>query len=578
LLRLDSLHRAKAGIVTLGDKTALRWVHGVCDPKIGFRDIAHAWAPDSSALAMIAKSDKEDERAESLYLISPSASAQRIGPSELKLSNLAWSSGNDLLGYGATNGAEKTDPPKREDWWLLDRGDVKAAARNLTAKLEAAPAKLLRTGQAKSMLGLASGKLWKLDLAAPAAAELPGKLPGKIQSIAWPKTSGPDLATSASLVVEVEPAKVGSTENAPSNKELFLVTITAESLEAVPFLRPSAKSTLVEYLPGKDLSLFTAKQADGTFLWTSGKKPAPFAKRIAVNEFLGQVAEAERQLIEYRGVEGDSLKGLVLLPAGYEKGKRYPVVTWVYAGSVRNDTNYTLADTNDPICLNLNLLTARGYVVLVPSMPLQPTGKASDPHLDLPKGVLNAVDKLIELGIADPNKLAVMGQSYGGYSTYSLITHTHRFKAAIALAGLPNLVSLYGVFDARFRYGDFPHETLFAPALSETGQTRMGNTPWGDLWRYLRNSPLYFIDRVQTPLLILQGDVDYVALQQGEEFFTGLYRQGKRARFVRYWGEGHVLRSPANIRNMWQQIYGWLDECFKEKAPLADKGKAAATE
>jgi dipeptidyl aminopeptidase/acylaminoacyl peptidase len=289
------------------------------------------------------------------------------------------------------------------------------------------------------------------------------------------------------------------------------------------------------------------------------------------------MADAERLLIEYRGVDGDNLKGVVLLPPGYEKGKRYPVVTWVYAGSVQKDTNYRLADKNSPICLNLNLLTARGYVVLVPSMPLRPDGEASDPSLDLHKGVINAVDKLIDLGIADPNKLAVMGQSYGGYSTYSLITYTHRFKAAIALAGLPNLISLYGVFDARFRYGEFPHEVLFAPALSETGQTRMGSPPWADLWRYLRNSPLYFVDRVQTPLLIIQGDADYVALQQGEEFFTSLYRQGKRARFVRYWGEGHVLRSPANIRDMWQRIYGWLDECFQDKAPQAAGDKASAS-
>jgi dipeptidyl aminopeptidase/acylaminoacyl peptidase len=577
LLRLDSLNRAKAGIVTLAEKPVVHWVGGVFDPKIAFRDMPHAWAPDGSALAVIAKSGKDDERASSLFVISPSnGTARKIGPDDLKMTSVAWSSGGDLLAHGTTDASDKADTSKREDWWLVDRSDPKASARNLTAKLEAAPAKLLRTDQPKVMLGLSGGKLWKLDLGSAATAEIQCKLPGKAQSVVWPKTNALDPATGSSLIVEVEPVKADKSDKGEAKRELFLLSLASETGKAIPFPRPSPKAAVVDYSPGKDLSVFTAKQSDGTFLWTSGKKPGAFAQRMAANEFLGQVAEAERLLIEYRGVEGDSLKGLVLLPIGYEKGKRYPVVTWVYAGSVRNDTNYLLADKNESICLNLNLLAARGYVVLVPSMPLQPTGEASDPHLDLPKGVLNAVDKLIELGIADPKKLAVMGQSYGGYSTYSLITHTHRFKAAIALAGLPNLVSLYGVFDARFRYGDFPHETLFAPALSETGQTRMGNTPWGDLWRYLRNSPLYFIDRVQTPLLILQGDVDYVAMQQGEEFFTGLYRQGKRARFVRYWGEGHVLHSPANIRDMWRQIYRWLDECFEEKTPLAANSQAAS--
>ena len=65
---------------------------------------------------------------------------------------------------------------------------------------------------------------------------------------------------------------------------------------------------------------------------------------------------------------------------------------------------------------------------------------------------------------------------------------------------------------------------------------------------------------MQTPVLIVQGDMDYVALQQGEELFSALYRQGKRARFVRYWGEGHVFQSPANIEHMWNEVFGWFEE------------------
>lgn len=63
--------------------------------------------------------------------------------------------------------------------------------------------------------------------------------------------------------------------------------------------------------------------------------------------------------------------------------------------------------------------------------------------------------------------------------------------------------------------------------------------------------------------MIIQGDMDYVAMQQGEQFFTALYRQNKRAVFVRYWGEGHILDSPANIRDMWQRIYAWFDEFLR---------------
>jgi dipeptidyl aminopeptidase/acylaminoacyl peptidase len=153
-----------------------------------------------------------------------------------------------------------------------------------------------------------------------------------------------------------------------------------------------------------------------------------------------------------------------------------------------------------------------------------------------------------------------MGQSYGGYSTMGLVTQTNRFKAAISLAGLSNLVSIYSQIGARRRYADDAHEDLFRLSISETGQTSMGSPPWQDLQRYIRNSPITHVHRVETPILIIQGDLDYVPIQQGEEFFMSLLRQNKRARFARYWGEGHVFHSPANIKHMWEQIYVWLDE------------------
>jgi dipeptidyl aminopeptidase/acylaminoacyl peptidase len=211
----------------------------------------------------------------------------------------------------------------------------------------------------------------------------------------------------------------------------------------------------------------------------------------------------------------------------------------------------------------MQALAAHGYVVVFPSMPLKPEGEPSDPYMDLQTGVIPAVDKMIEIGIADPKRIGVMGQSYGGYSTYGLVTQTNRFQAAVALAGLPDLISLYGQFDARERYSDHPQENLFYMSIAENGQERMGNPPWKDLGRYLRNSSIFYVDRVETPIMIMQGDMDYVAMQQGEEFFNSLYRQGKRARFVRYWGEGHVLESTANVTDMWKQIYAWFDEFLK---------------
>jgi dipeptidyl aminopeptidase/acylaminoacyl peptidase len=185
--------------------------------------------------------------------------------------------------------------------------------------------------------------------------------------------------------------------------------------------------------------------------------------------------------------------------------------------------------------------------------------------MELPKGVLPAVDKAIEMGIADPKRLGVMGQSFGGYSTLGLITDTNRFQAAVSTAGFSDLLSWYGSMDTRFRYEDYPLDwPLPAAALEDSNDFRFRNPPWRDAGRYLRNSPISYVDRVETPVLIIHGDMDFVSIQQSEEYFLSLYRQNKRARFIRYWGEGHVLDSPANVRDMWRQIFAWFDEYLKK--------------
>ena len=324
---------------------------------------------------------------------------------------------------------------------------------------------------------------------------------------------------------------------------------------------PSDGAWLLQFAPEHDTAVHGAFDRTGARLWIS--RPAFEQQRAIVetNAWLGDVAEGEIRRVDYRGVAGDELRGWLILPVDHAPGTRHPLIVAVYPGFVfHGHAPPTMLSIAGHHANNPQLLAARGYAVLLPSMPLSPAGEPSDPYLDLANGVLPAVDAAIEMGIADPDRVGLMGHSYGGYGTYALITQTQRFRAAVALAGIADLVSLYGQFDARFRYDGDAHEHMVQMTLAETGQLRMGGPPWQDAERYVRNSPLFAAGDVQTPLLIIQGDMDYVPLQQGEQFFSALYRQGKRARFVRYWGEGHVLQSPANIQDMWQRIFGWFDE------------------
>jgi len=469
-------------------------------------------------------------------------------PDNVDPQGLLWA--NERLIVSAANLSESKTP--RVDWWLTFPGET---ARNLTAKLRTAPSTLWPDTTGESVSGLADGRLWRFNFGSGQWQDLMATLETSASAITWPNSGaagffyGARRAGWSRLIVSASRGRF---------IEYYRVEVASGTVTRMRV--PSENAKLEAYSPETDIAIFTANEHAGSFLTlVRGEK-----SRILVetNTFLQGVAEGERQMITYRSLDGQDLKAWILLPPQYQVGKRYPLVTWVYAGNVYKDRlPSVLADINSGNLLNLNLLTARGYVVLVPSMPLPPSGQVSDVYMELTKGVMPSVDRTVELGIGDPNRLAVMGHSFGGFSTFGLVTQTNRFKAAIAIAGISDFISDYGTFSVGSRYEPYSQENLYLPAGTESGWGHMGSPLWKDWSRYQRNSPLSYIDRVQTPLLIIHGDLDpVVPIEQSEEFFTALYRQGKRARFIRYWGEEHVLDSPANIRDFWNQAYAWLDE------------------
>jgi len=516
------------------------------------------WSRDGSSFAFIGVREGEQYGRFSVFRGRVGTSLEIVDlPGDVDPHTLVWLEGNRLLVSGEHEVTEDGKIHKRVDWWLLSPS---FAPRNVTQNLPTVSGDLLPLSDGRSFFGVAKGDLWRFESASGASVNLTDSFEPKIAAIVWPAVGENVLRPKAgnSVVVSVQKGIL---------TDFYRVDVRSGAMTRLA--RPSDHAILATYVPETNLALFIANESTGTCL--PAVQGEAQRQVLELNTFLRNLQEAECRMIEYRGLDGQDLKGWIVLPATYEAGKRYPLVTWVYAGSIANEVPPSMARFNDGFpaamnaaALNLQLLAARGYAVLIPSMPLKvPTinnGEAEDPYMEFTKGVLPAVDKVIVLGIADPKRLSVMGQSYGGYTTYGLVTQTNRFKAAIALAGPSDLVSLYGTFVAPFRYGQYPKDLLWMESLSETSVMRMGGPPWKDMMRYLRNSPIFYADRVQTPLLMVYGDMDHVGMQQGEEFFTALYRQGKRARFVRYWGDYHVIGSPANVRDFWRQAYAWLDE------------------
>ncbi len=283
--------------------------------------------------------------------------------------------------------------------------------------------------------------------------------------------------------------------------------------------------------------------------WTKPRRVSQVALALA-NRAFGR-AEA----IEWRTLDGETLHGALVYPAHYEPGRTYPLIVKVYGGSSISNDLFRFGYASAPI-ENLQLYASRGFALLLADSSLH----VGSPMVDLMKSVMPGINKAVELGVADPDRIGVMGHSYGGYSTLSLIVQSRRFKAAVARAGMGDLFSGYGQLA--------PDGTNYGLAWSETGQGRMGGHPWEFRERYLENSPMFYLDRVETPLLIIHGSVDTaVPAFLADQVFTGLRRLGKPVTYARYEGEEHWEGgwSYPNQVDSVSRILAWFEKHLKAR-------------
>lgn len=279
-------------------------------------------------------------------------------------------------------------------------------------------------------------------------------------------------------------------------------------------------------------------------LWVTNRDFTGAQQLTHINPDLERYPAGEARLIDYSTATGTKLQATLLLPVNYQNERRYPLIVWVYGGSMLSG-NVNRYGAAGPDHYNLQVLSSRGYAVLLPDTPLN----VGTPMQDLAKTVLPAVDKAIEMGVADPARLGVMGTSYGGYSTLALIVQTTRFKAAVMDVGFGNLSSMYG---SMLKSG-----VPVGVGWAEEGQGRMGGPPWQFPERYVQNSPAFFLNKIETPLLISQGGMD-VSPFQAEQVFVGLRRLGKKVVYVEYDNEGHGVEHPSNRIDHWNRMLEWF--------------------
>jgi dipeptidyl aminopeptidase/acylaminoacyl peptidase len=312
----------------------------------------------------------------------------------------------------------------------------------------------------------------------------------------------------------------------------------------VPSLRTAAKQHYLVYT-----SQSAAEPEDIWFTEASGFRPQ---RLTHINPIFDRYVMGEGRMIEWQTLNGQKVRGALLLPAGYTPGKRYPLIVYQYPGSMWS--NYGNLFGFSPFSAaveNSQFFATRGYAVLMPDVPAKPETYMKD----IAAAVLPAVEKVVELGIADGDRVGITGQSNGGYGVLSLIVQTDRFKAAVDRMGPGNLISQYTQMaenGASFYTGEMVQRT--------------GGSLWEKRDKFIENSPMFYFDRVKTPLLIIQGTADtQVAAARSDEVFVSLRFLRKEVEYARYDGESHGVAewSFPNQVDCLNRVIAWFDLWLK---------------
>ena len=247
------------------------------------------------------------------------------------------------------------------------------------------------------------------------------------------------------------------------------------------------------------------------------------------------------ELVDWISLDGKKLKGMLVKPENFDASKKYPLLVNFYEKS-SNGLHRHRHPKAERSSLNYSFYASRGYVIFNPDVEY----RVGYPGESAYNCVIPGVTSLIEKGFIDADNIGVQGHSWGGYQIAYLVTKTNIFKAAESGAPVPNMISAYG--GIRWWTG------LSRQFQYEHTQSRIGGTPWEYPSRYIENSPIFNIDKINTPLLIMHNDADgHVPWYQGIEFFVSLRRLGKPSWFLNYndephWPLKHKNRKDFNIR------------------------------
>jgi dipeptidyl aminopeptidase/acylaminoacyl peptidase len=260
------------------------------------------------------------------------------------------------------------------------------------------------------------------------------------------------------------------------------------------------------------------------------------------------------KMIHYDKPQGGTLNGALFYPAGYQQGKKYPMIVYIYSivsGALHQYVNPSLQNS---IGFNVANLTAQGYLVYMPDIAygVGTTGFSAA------SCVTAAVEKVISMGVVDPGKIGLFGHSFGGYETNFILTQTNLFAAAVSGSSVSDNISHYFTINEN---NNKPEAWRY-----ENQQYRMRKSFFDDPQMYYANSPLTHAANITTPLLLWAGAKDVnVQPRQSTTFYLALRRLRKKAIMLVYPNDSHILSEKDNQIDLTTRTEEWFGHFLKDE-------------
>ncbi len=272
------------------------------------------------------------------------------------------------------------------------------------------------------------------------------------------------------------------------------------------------------------------------------------------NPFLKEYGWSRAELVNYTNANGVDLQGALYYPANYEAGKQYPMIVYIYEERAQGLHNFAVPSERRPY--NNATFTADGFFVFEPDIVYRP----QNPGLSAVECVVPAVKKVLESGMVDEKRIGLIGHSWGAYQTSFIVTQTDLFAAGIAGAPLTNMMSM-----SMSIYWNSGQTDAW---IFHESQGRMNRPFWQDVETYIKNSPIFSIDQMKTPLMIAFGDEDgAVDFNQGVELYNAARLAGKQFVMLVYPGENHGLVKKENQVDYHYRIREWFGHYLRGDEP-----------